>query len=151
MQGFINQDGTKYCYFSDSDIKEITVLNNISLGFDSNYSNLLETDGTTLNYSNVNGAIAGLSAYNVTSGATTKADLVRIIFITSEAIRFRSVNKDSESILQFGSAISWNTYKPSLNNWWPLSTDALRNSVGSNPTANIGMTEDVQVAQTKET
>ncbi|MGV3278357.1 ribosome-inactivating family protein [Rickettsiales bacterium LUAb2] len=156
LQGFITGNGNYY-YFSDSEVQEIKDpdlkdLKNISLGVSGNY-NFLGATGTQLSYSNINGAINSL--HNFTGGGFTKDDkqnIVRIIFIISEGMRFRSVAKETYKLFENPNKltdnyiISWDAYKPSLLNWGDLSKKALDSGVNPRD-AHIGNKDDVQLAK----
>ncbi|WP_342224629.1 ankyrin repeat domain-containing protein [Spiroplasma endosymbiont of Asaphidion curtum] len=144
VQGFVNKDN-KYFYFKDSQVKEIkkqdlNIQESINLGYNSNYCHL-NNDNFVISYSNIDDSISALSKHNIKDNNKIKQHLVRLVFITSEAMRFQCDEKtleifaeirnvdelknDLKNILKVvqdtidgkNEEINWGDYKDQLNKW----------------------------------
>ncbi|MDR0483968.1 MAG: ribosome-inactivating family protein [Alphaproteobacteria bacterium] len=147
VQGFITSDNIYY-RFSNSSVSVITGVTTKVLGFSNNYNNL-SVSSIRLSHANISSAIDSLAKFNGSARTRTRQDLVRIMFITSESLRFRSVNDISARVLTHSpQSIRWNDYTASITNWRRLSNLALNSGivVPFNAAAALGTKDDIQIA-----
>ncbi|MDR0484206.1 MAG: ribosome-inactivating family protein [Alphaproteobacteria bacterium] len=108
-----------------------------------------------LNTTNTRGAISNLSRY--TGGTINSAftdNLVRVIFITSESLRFRTAFYASLTLANNreipNPQNNWQTFRPSLNNWGSLSNIACLQDTIQNPPSPpyplIGEKDDIRIS-----
>jgi hypothetical protein len=149
LQGFITQDNI-YWFFQNSTFRVMQgSAANRELPFNRAYRTDLKTRGMPISFANLNTGVDHLAAYNGTPTMQTRQSLARMIFITSESLRFRSVSDISIRIINGeAEAVRWDSYSKSVSNWMKLSNRALRNGVivPSDAQLAIGSINDVQIA-----
>jgi len=137
-----------YYIFKDAKIR---VIDGITKDHTTDTISAYETSqGTILSYENINSAVDVI--LNARGEETMKINqsLIRIMFITKEALKFRSVSDISVRMLNKEvKSAAWKDYGKSINNWESLSDKALKNGV--NPPRDlqkaIGTKDDVQIAR----
>ncbi|MDR2008396.1 MAG: ribosome-inactivating family protein [Alphaproteobacteria bacterium] len=149
LQGFITSNNT-YWFFTNSFFRVMEGTTARELPFNRAYRDSLKASGMPINLANLNDAVDNLLAFDGTATMQTRQNLARMMFITSESLRYRSVSDISVRILN-GEAgeVRWDTYSKSINNWLKLSERALRNGVvvSANPQLSIGSINDIQIAR----
>ncbi|MCL2566722.1 MAG: ribosome-inactivating family protein [Alphaproteobacteria bacterium] len=147
LQGFITLNNIFY-HFSNASIRTVKGTTAKNLGFSNNYNNLA-VSSIRLSYVNINRAVDNLAGFNGKAITRIRQDVARVMFITSESVRFRSINDISSRILTHNpQSIRWNDYSPSIRNWRTLSSLALAEGVviPLNVATALGTKNDVQIA-----
>ncbi|MCL2566721.1 MAG: ribosome-inactivating family protein [Alphaproteobacteria bacterium] len=151
LQGFITKDNI-YWFFGNSFFRNMEGTSARELPFNRDYRADLKARGMPISLANLNTTVDHLSAFDGTPTMQTRQGLARVIFITSESLRFRSVSDISVRMLRGDvNEVRWDAYSKSISNWIKLSNRALRNGVAvpSNPQLAIGTINDVQIARRK--
>ncbi|MDR0483969.1 MAG: ribosome-inactivating family protein [Alphaproteobacteria bacterium] len=152
LQGFITTNNM-YFIFPESDIRVIPGTNTRILEFGRNYRRDLKASGMPISYENINNAVNILANFEGRTSMEARQSLARVMFVTSEALRFRSVSDVSVRILaNEAESIRWNDFSKSVNNWIKLSNRSLRHGVevSTNLQDKIGTINDVQIARRKQ-
>lgn len=131
LDGFINKDGNHktYYHFSEAKIKNIDGAISRSLGYNGDYPSLLNNElnkSIKINKNLINRSIENLSRINDNNLERLKDDLVRTIFVTSEAMRFHSIRNKVNQILYNNkntNEIDFKDYLEKLRNWDNLSKE----------------------------
>jgi len=148
FHGFITKDN-HYFYFSNAKVLSVDgAESNTNLRF-SNSNNALGTGSLELSADSISKAITNISVFNGNSNRELKQDMARIMFVSTEAIKFRSINNIVIAMLNDkNQTVMWNNYNRSINNWIGLSNKAKVNGiiVASNPQDGIGTKNDIRVA-----
>lgn len=142
IEGFISNK--KYFYFKDADIEEYFDKNsdNINLGYTGNYNELIGNKDLIMTKESIAQAISNLAKFaNGTNPNLLQTDLVQIITITAESMRFFSVrNKVQEVLSNKDAKISWQKdIKPIVTNWQKWSKEYHSGKNKSNALGHISM------------
>ncbi|MDR2008397.1 MAG: ribosome-inactivating family protein [Alphaproteobacteria bacterium] len=147
LQGFITPDNT-FHHFSNASIRNVRGTTARNLGFSNSY-NSLSVSTIRLSNANINNAVDSLVGFKGAANTRTRQDIARIMFITSESLRFRSVQDISARVLTHNpQSIRWNDYSASIRNWRTLSSSAMNEGVvlPFNLAPALGTKDDVQIA-----
>jgi hypothetical protein len=137
-----------YYIFKDAKIR---VIDGITKDYTTNVVSTYETSqGTILSYENINAAVDVILNARGEETMRINQSLIRIMFITTEALKFRSVSDVSVKLLnKEKTSVSWSDFSASINDWESLSGKALKQGVipPQNLAKAIGTKNDVQVAK----
>jgi len=123
MQGFVTKH--IYYYFSNATVKMVTGANKTKrLPFSSNYQDLRAAEAE-MDIETIDESIIYLASYQGKADLTTQLSLVRVMYITTEAMRFKTIySLIAEDILQEFATISWQDTSKIINDWQKLSAQA---------------------------
>ncbi|MDR0484205.1 MAG: ribosome-inactivating family protein [Alphaproteobacteria bacterium] len=159
LQGFVARNNTYY-FFSDSNITNVNNIGVLSrqpltISKEAAYSHLVGEKFLKLNTETTKNAVSTLSKYTGGSVNSVFTDnLVRVIFVTSEAFKFRSVFYTASRLAYNpqNQALPDNLqkFKPSLQNWSKLSNEACKQDISTKalPLTVIGNKNDIRTALT---
>ncbi|RUO86470.1 ribosome-inactivating family protein [Spiroplasma endosymbiont of Megaselia nigra] len=136
-----------YWYFNDSSEKiksqiedkfnkekeenKIKEFESKSLDYSGNYSTLIGNKDIEINKNNILSSINKISNTTLENKNEIKDDLVRVIFMTSESMRFFSIREKVDSVLNNDESINWRNYKDTLNNWNTYSQNYYKMKTGT--------------------
>lgn len=123
MQGFVTQN--IYYYFSNATIKMVTGVKKARvLPFSSDYAEL-HAMKAEMDIETIDESIIYLAEYQGKPDLSTQLSLVKVMYITTEAMRFKTIySLIAEDILQEFATVSWQDTSNILNNWQKLSAQA---------------------------
>ncbi|MDR0483970.1 MAG: ribosome-inactivating family protein [Alphaproteobacteria bacterium] len=147
LQGLIIND--RYYHFKDAKIR---VLDKISHSYVADLKGKYETaQGISISYETINSAVDTLNDAHGEVNMKIRQSLARIMFVTTEALRFRSISDVSVKMLnkEHKDKVLWKDYALSIKNWESLSEKALKEGivVPKDLQSAIGTKNDVQIAK----
>lgn len=123
MQGFVAKH--IYYYFSNATVKMVTGAKKTKrLPFSSNYTSL-HANEAEMDIETIDESIIYLAEYQGKPELNTKLSLVRVMYVTTEAMRFKTIySLIAEDIFQEFATISWQDTSKIVNDWQNLSVQA---------------------------
>ncbi|MDR2008394.1 MAG: hypothetical protein LBQ34_05425 [Alphaproteobacteria bacterium] len=147
LQGLIINN--KYYYFKDAQIRDLNGGSNQMVDLETAYET---AQGRPISYDNMNDSVEVMLKASGEITMPIRRSLILIMFITTEALKFRSVSEVSVKILaKEKKNATWSDYSASIMNWETLSAAALKNGVilPENLVKAIGTKDDIQIAKRK--
>ncbi len=86
------------------------------MDYSGNYSKLIGNKDIEINKNNILLSINKISNTALENKNEIKDDLFRIIFMTSESMRFLSIREKVDRVLNNDELINWKNYKDTINN-----------------------------------
>ncbi|WP_339033328.1 ribosome-inactivating family protein [Spiroplasma endosymbiont of Cantharis rufa] len=116
LEGFVSNN--TYHHFSDSQIKTVKNYKSNDLKYSGNYNSLIGSNQMTVTSQSIHNTIKVLEKFDGDKPISIQKQLVQIIMITSESLRFFSIRNASSNILTSNFTPEWQKeIKPLLLNW----------------------------------